>query len=168
MVPLLRSKLPSMDNPLLHVFTSTRPLPFYCTAQAFLWYPPQFLYYEHCLVRALHSHLFKTTTSHVSSLTWIYLNLPCPWISLSLRTTPECALACKPSSLNSLSNRSLPGVAAEAPSTLCSWKHPSRTPLPLSFKSTFASTWVKRNSLLQQGVLHTWEFHQQTPKQSTH
>ena len=80
------------------------------------------------------------------SLTWIYLILPCPWISLSLRTTLECALAYKPSSLNSLSNRSLLGVAAEAPSILCSWRRPSRNPLPLSFKSAFASTRVKRNS----------------------
>ena len=64
------------------------------------------------------------------SLTWIYLILPCTWISLSLCATLECALAYKPSSLNSLSNRSLPGVAAEAPNILHSWRSPSRTLRP--------------------------------------
>ena len=46
-------------HPSLICVTSTRLLPIYHTAQAFPLYPPQFLYYEHCLVRALHSHLFK-------------------------------------------------------------------------------------------------------------
>ena len=39
--------------------TSTRLLPIYRTAQVFPLYPPWLLWYEHCLVHALHSHLFK-------------------------------------------------------------------------------------------------------------
>ena len=46
-------------RPSLTRITSTRLLPIYRTAQAFPLYPPWFLCYEHCLVRALHSHLFK-------------------------------------------------------------------------------------------------------------
>ena len=46
-------------RPSLTCVTSTQLLPIYRTAQAFPLYPPWFLCYEHCLVRVLHSHLFK-------------------------------------------------------------------------------------------------------------
>ena len=39
--------------------TLTWLLPIHRTAQVFPLYPPWLLWYEHCLVRALHSHLFK-------------------------------------------------------------------------------------------------------------
>ena len=55
-------------------------------------------------VRRVHTYINRRYLLYFS-LTLIYLILPCPWISLSLRTTLECALLCNPSSLNSLSNR---------------------------------------------------------------
>ena len=70
MVPLLRLHLPSMDVLLLHTFTTTRSLPFYRTAQAFLLYLTYLFYYEHCLVRAPGLHIFKRR-----HLMYYFLNL---------------------------------------------------------------------------------------------
>ena len=77
----------------------TPSLLFYRTAQAFLLYPPQLLLYEHCLVCASGLHVFKRRHPMYY---FFNLNLLCsPWISLSRRTTLECTLLCKPSTLNS-------------------------------------------------------------------
>ena len=91
MVPLLHSRLPSMDVLLLHAFTSTQSLPFYRTAQASLLYPPQLLYLEHCLVRALVSHLFKD--DHTTCV-FLYLNLLESPLSLDLFESSHYSRVC--------------------------------------------------------------------------
>ena len=137
MVPLSRFHLPSMDVHFLHAFTSMPSLLFYRTAQAFLLYPPWFLLYEHCLVRASDLHVFKRR--HLMYY-FLNLNLLCsPWISLSRRTTLECTLPRKP--LNVLRNRSLLKTSCGSPQRLRPLKKPFKDPLaPCPSKTPFEET----------------------------
>ena len=108
-------------------------------------YPPQFLCYEHRLVRTLLSHLFKTTTSHVSSLTWIYSIIPC---HLDLSKSSHYFWVCAPwiNPWTPLEQPTLLWDAVEAPSIYDTWRRPSSPWEPSTFlEFALVSTWAKRN-----------------------
>ena len=83
-------------------------------------------------------HIPIYLTDNISCILFNFNLLDSPlvtWISQSLHATLECMLPCNLHPWNSLSNRLLPGVVAEAPNTpLCSWRHPSRNLGPLPFQ----------------------------------
>ena len=146
MVPLFHSYLPFTNVLLPTCIASTQPHSIYCTAQSPLYIQ-------------LSSSITNTAWSVRCILTYLNDDTSCILLNLnlldfplslgSLRVSTLLLSACSFVNLcpwNSLRNWSLPGVVAEAPDILHSWRRPSRNPYPSLFKSTFASAWVTRNS----------------------